>query len=632
MLVLLRRRCHGERGAMSFDDEYKALKIPLKHVLRNESDLVKINEVVLEAHKMVSRCTLFLKLYLLKKVEKGEALPKIDRGFVANCLRIQCEESRRGRPPKEESKLQKDSLKRFYDEHFLPVCRGRKPSAKNFTNVLQYLSEEIVTGYENNVRQNYFRYLRAFLNFSFPDLQQKNVLGALTRDVTRAKDDEKLESPAEFHEWIRSRRPKLVPTGRKFRKDSVAYDLECDPLGYLPCMIYMMAEIERAGRSIPFNVFPLRTSCVPKHVTIDTTSLVALLHTGKGKSKRKADLSKEGTKQSIWNEFFFVNKRCFRKAGYDFHFMIRTDGISCSLVFSRRSRGKNSSTETYMEQDDVLRDKKLVGIDPGLNDLVFCIDESGNKLRYSQDRRRKETKSKKFSKLISSKKEEAAPFPNDAGKPQTVNEIETELSKFDRKTLSFSTFKRYCEAKLAANHRLFSFYKDSLFRKLKLNLHLNRKRSEQRFVSEFKKKFGQDCVICFGDYERRRGFKGKEPTKGGRSFKDLFRKSGYEVLLVDEHKTSCMCFKCKGGRCEKFVKRRDPRPFKRGEERLVHGLLRCTTCGCVWNRDVNGASNILFAAKSVLSGEGRPRYLSRSSSGAFYDAPNQNDPSCYADV
>ena len=83
---------------------------------------------------------------------------------------------------------------------------------------------------------------------------------------------------------------------------------------------------------------------------------------------------------------------------------------------------------------------------------------------------------------------------------------------------------------------------------------------------------------------------------------------------------------------EKFVKRRDPRPFKRGEERLVHGLLRCTTCGCVWNRDVHGASNILFAAKSVLSGEGRPRYLSRSSSGAFYDAPNQNDPSCYADV
>ena len=49
-----------------------------------------------------------------------------------------------------------------------------------------------------------------------------------------------------------------------------------------------------------------------------------------------------------------------------------------------------------------LQNKKIVSIDPGKCDLIYCVDadnKEANKFRYSQDQRRKETKKKKFSKI-----------------------------------------------------------------------------------------------------------------------------------------------------------------------------------------------------------------------------------------
>ena len=44
---------------------------------------------------------------------------------------------------------------------------------------------------------------------------------------------------------------------------------------------------------------------------------------------------------------------------------------------------------------------------------------------------------------------------------------------------------------------------------------------------------------------------------------------------------------------------------------LVHGLIKCKTCLGVWNRDVNGATNIYRIAKNAINGLERPKYLCR---------------------
>ena len=90
----------------------------------------------------------------------------------------------------------------------------------------------------------------------------------------------------------------------------------------------------------------------------------------------------------------------------------------------------------------------------------------------------------------------------------------------------------------------------------------------------------------------------------------LFRKNNYQVLLVDEFRTSCRCSKCEGGICEKFLPRMNPKP-KKEDVRLCWGLLRCKSgCG-TWNRDRNSASNIYKIASNALHNKARPSYLCR---------------------
>lgn len=91
----------------------------------------------------------------------------------------------------------------------------------------------------------------------------------------------------------------------------------------------------------------------------------------------------------------------------------------------------------------------------------------------------------------------------------------------------------------------------------------------------------------------------------------MFRKSGFQVYLVDEFRTSCRCSNCNGGECSKFREIRNPKPAKNNSI-MSHGLLLCKKdCG-LWNRDENSARNIYKIANNAINKKERPIYLSRS--------------------
>ena len=56
--------------------------------------------------------------------------------------------------------------------------------------------------------------------------------------------------------------------------------------------------------------------------------------------------------------------------------------------------------------------------------------------------------------------------------------------------------------------------------------------------------------------------------------------------------------------------RKNPKPYKSGNI-LVHGALRCKNCEAVWNRNVNGATNICRIAKNVINGLEPPKYVGK---------------------
>ena len=70
-------------------------------------------------------------------------------------------------------------------------------------------------------------------------------------------------------------------------------------------MLFMMVKIESYGDKIN-TVCPMRTSVIPKHIRIDTTTIVLLLFSDKQGNKR--DYIKEGNlvkfQDKIWSFFF----------------------------------------------------------------------------------------------------------------------------------------------------------------------------------------------------------------------------------------------------------------------------------------------------------------------------------------
>lgn len=618
---------------------YKTIKVPLRHILKNPKiNQKKITNTVIKAHKIVIHTLQFLKLYLLDYYEKNNSLPEIDKTLVNLCMKIQCNESARGKKPNEKTQELKDNLKTFYNEHYLPLKQDEELDYLYMNTILDYLTIDILTMYENNIKQHYVEYVERYVNVIWQKKRLLNIiqqriqnteernkainklcltLRQIKNDLLNVKDN-KYKSHSSYHSWINERKKIILPV-KKFQKNSIKYDLQCSPQEYLPCMIEMMKEIENQEYFMN-NIFPLRSDIIPKHICIDTTSIVHLLLTKKFGKKGdflfKGNLKKR--QNEIWNFFFRTNKECFSKKNYSFHHMIQTDGISCCILLIRNDKigrkirqPKTKASEPYItDVKESLTDKKIVGIDPGKNDLIYCVDgtnRNANKFRYSQAQRNNETKKYKFRDIILKHKEEKI-------NGESVIQYETELSEYNRKSLNIIKYKEYLKKKNEINAKLFAFYEKELYRKLKLHTYLNTLKSEQRMINKFRKKFGNpdETIVCIGDYEQKQHMKYKEPTKGI-GMRKLFRQNGYKVYLVNEFRSSCQCCDCEKeeGKCEKFLKRK----ISSSEEiRTIHGLLKCKTCSGIWNRDCNGAKNIYKITKYAIEGKSRPCYLSRKTS------------------
>ena len=194
--------------------------------------------------------------------------------------------------------------------------------------------------------------------------------------------------------------------------------------------------------------------------------------------------------------------------------------------------------------------------------------------------------------------------------------------------MNIKKFKEYIKEKNKLNEKLFKFYEDEIFRKLRLDSYINKMQNEQKMIKEFTAIYGEpkDTIVCIGDFEQKHQMKYKEPTKG-KGLRDLLRKNGFDVYLVNEFRTSCRCFKC-DGECTTFRTCNNPRPWKKNENIIRHGLIMCKTCKALWNRDENSSCNIYKIAQMAIQQKERPKYLCRETkkqlSGATSTSHKQN--------
>ncbi|NBX51676.1 hypothetical protein EBT25_17515, partial [bacterium] len=297
----------------------------------------------------------FLKLYLLHKYDTNSTLPTVDEVLLLNIMKVICEDSvehggeetkKQGRPPKAETVVLKTTLLAFHREHYKPTMTFNEAlSYKNMNTVLAYLTTDLLTVYETNIKQHYVEYVERFINVVFMKKEKcvsmsKEEKACFTASLRKIKNQLlNGEACSELQEHITHIRP-----SRKFQKDNLYYDLQCSPQDYLPCMLYMMRWVEAQGHTI-YNVFPLRTDIVPKYIRLDTTTLVQLFITSQNRTKygTKEELLTKGNlvrrQANIWGFFFRTEKKCFATQPnnpYQFNFMIETDGVACSILWVRK--------------------------------------------------------------------------------------------------------------------------------------------------------------------------------------------------------------------------------------------------------------------------------------------------------
>lgn len=633
---------------------YKTIKTSLKSIVKYDNTIIKLNSTVCNVNKIVIHTFQFIKLYYLHCYSNNNELPIIDYDLVKNIMKIICsseKEDKRGRKPKQSTIELKNKLKLFYDTHYKQLLTGENNLYFTHLNtLLDYETEKILTCFENHISLHFYDFFNRYINVivnkkqneysiknKFKDKQScKKELSQYRCQLNRLKKDILLNEDKCIEKYKQIKDNLRRSIFNNFSTDNnYCYQVKCNPLDFIKILIKMSLEIEKKQEKT-FNVFPMRKSIIPKYIKLDTATIIHLLFT---KDMDKTFyLTKGNTKSqqhNIWNNFFRLEKKIFNKKGYTFNGEISTDGLSVSILFVRsdlyNSSGKNKvprtrkpkgfSNEKYIDNLTIKEKKELqkynvVGIDPGKSDLIFCTtkdkDENINTFRYSQIQRIKETRSKRYMKIIENDKKILK-----VGDDKTIKELETELSKFDAKSCSYENVKQFIKCKNKINNLLEEYYKKDLYRKLRWFSFINRQKTEDKMINNFKNKFGNPnkTIVCFGDYEQKKHLKFSPPTKGI-GMRTLFRKSGYQVYLVDEYKTSKINhYNLQEN--EKFRKRQNPRPWKTNIVKY-HGLLRSKSVPnselakqILVNRDVNGSLNIRMIALCHINKKKIPIEFSR---------------------
>ena len=561
--------------------------------------------------------------------------------------------------------------------NYLILSKHRLVKLTYSHQIASYEVVKIDTAYMNGVKTQFGNKLRMLINILLKKkeritkleaemkakkctpLEIKTAIQTITKQCTKIKLDissrniESLKKSAFLDEEAINIITDLFSTYDSkyvFKKNSIYYDVKCDPLKHMKAFYKLSFYCEKL-KNKPFNCFPIRTTFIPAHMTIDTL----ILNTQILKNPVITHLDKE----NIWGAVVNLQSVAFKKQGpaqdMVFQGIISSDGVSVSILKQNREPRKGGRTKaepimrkdcTYIEnlspqklQEDV---GKCVLIDPGRRDLLFCMHENSafnSKIfyRYTINQKNVETKNRKFRKL------------RERLKPDSIHAAEDSPSKTKSASVNNGKFVKYIKTRAAVNDTLLKYYsnvsnkKIPPFRKLRLLSFINQRQADHRLAKNLRAKFGKDCVLVIGNWTAS-NIKFHEPIRGI-GVRRMLVDQGFKVYLIDEFKTSSICPTCNGS-IETFKNVQNPRPYKRKDYPTVirHGLLRCvfdqfllskyhlttfhrcTSCKIekpeyitprcrLWNRDMAATLNFRHILNNLRKLGKRPERFTRAAAG-----------------
>ena len=631
-------------------DKYRCIKLPIQKILKSDIPidvLERINDAVSRTNIITTNSYFLLRLWVLQKYHNNQEIPIITEDTIRMSMKSLVKASA-GPKPKGNNLALLQEFQNFGNSIFT------LQDGKNLSAILDYYATTMITAIENNIKMHFIDYIKRFVNSYFKniyqnELQNKEFKKQFYKELQQVKNDiindaEILTCDEKYHNWLNDNRYKIVPENYD---TSYFYDIKVNPQKYLKYMIFMNLHLEEMNTKM-FQFFPLQTHLIPRHIQIDTKSIVELLI---DTDKKQYFDNIETNKEKLWNTFFklhHMNK-------YVFDYTIITDGYSVSLRFlhtdfvneerikkdkmkngkklmkgltdeekeikkqekqvqqnklkeenrKRRELEKKEKKESKKEVlhefpyiDEVSKDfldGKHLFIDPGKRSLLTMMDDDGNYFSYTNKQRIKETKRIKYSSLLKNYKDK-----------QHITEIENTLSLFNSKTCDIEKFKEYIKEKLKVNDAIAKLYQDEKFRKYKWYSYINTKRTEDNMLNKIENKYGKDIKIIIGDWSIGKQMRNFISTPNLSIKRKL--NTRFEVYNIDEFRTSCLNYKTEE-LCNNLYL-----PDKRNIERKMHSILTFKMenkrKGCI-NRDKNGCKNIQKVFNHYIETGERPEKYKR---------------------
>jgi len=580
---------------------YKTLKIPLKTILLNRDTIQPIiNNLVFEMNDLVIHAYQFIRLYILYCFTNNNILPELNDTFISYCIKTLGTRDNRGKKCKDAELL--DTLEKFYKTEYQPLINHEKTNLKNTTFLLPYLATQIHTSLSNNIQEHFIQHFLRFINKTTNDItEDKQILFQFKKNIMELTDTNEL-----FSLWKEMHLQNIIPENVK---KSVYYDVKVRPFEYLKRMLYMNSVLEKQESKL-FQPLPLRNNIIPKHIILDTASIINLFCPEKdkyGNKTKKGELlsNVKDNQNEIWCNFLDMKNKIFKNKHYQFHNQIQTDGISCCLLFIRKDlkdKKWGSKVPVLEEQDfyniedlskeqlNTLKDKTIVGCDPGKRSLVYMMDNKGNKLQYTAPQRKRESKAKCNQRILLYER-----------KKNGIIEKETQLSLQNSKSVNYEKFKMYLVEKNKLNKETTDFYKRDTWRKMKFRQYSYGKKSIDTFLNKIKETFGENLLIGYGNWSRDTQMKFFMPTMN-KGLRKLIHKR-YDTITINECNTSKKCCDCY----------KDLEYYKDKENKKVFRLLVCSNCVSCENkkivfrtRDANSSINILKLTKCWIEKQTRP--------------------------
>lgn len=354
-------------------DKYRTIKCAIKSIIKKENYTLILFDAVCRTHKLVIQCYQFLRLWILDIYNKNKNISEITEDTIKMAFKTLATKSVGGPKPQGDNAKLLDEFNQFYETNYQDV-NYQKISSLNLSQILGYMTTDMLTNIENNIKLNFISYVKRFVNSSFKkehneiiEKAEKNkyiIKKELKAELYKVKEDlinNTLKSDEKYHGWIKKHKINIFPTEYK---DTYLFDIQNNPQKYLKGMIYMCQELEKNETKM-FQFFPLRNQSVPKYISIDSKSLVELF-IEKDKNEYLSNI--ETYKNELWSKIFKLDNKIFRQTNYKFDYRISTDCMAVSIQLlnkkyidqenKKKENMKNKKAELKEDCKDMSKEEK----------------------------------------------------------------------------------------------------------------------------------------------------------------------------------------------------------------------------------------------------------------------------------